>query len=50
MGNNSESNASTENGISTNTARSSFSREARTTAAEMASLMDRTEVNLFSPK
>lgn len=45
MGNN--ANASTENSISANTARSSCSREARTTAAEMAALIDSTDVNLF---
>jgi len=39
--------ASTENNISENTARTSCRREASTTAAEMAALIDSTEVSLF---
>jgi hypothetical protein len=39
--------AFTENSISANTARSSSRREASTTAAETAALIDSTEVSLF---
>ena len=39
--------ASTENNISANTARSSCRREASTTAAEIAALIDSTDVSLF---
>ena len=41
--------ASTENSVSANTARSSSRREASTTAAEIAALIDSTEVSLFQP-
>ena len=40
---------STENSVSANTARSSSRREASTTAAETAALIDSTEVSLFQP-
>ena len=42
--------ASTENNINANTARSSSRREASTTAAETAALIDSTEVSLFQPE
>jgi hypothetical protein len=41
--------ASTEKSINAKTERSSCSREAKTTAAEMAALMDNTDVSLFIP-
>jgi hypothetical protein len=40
--------ASTENSISAKTARSSWRREASTTAAEIAALIESTEVSLFN--
>jgi len=42
--------ASTENSMSANTARSSCRREASTTAAEIAALIDSTEVSLYQPE
>jgi hypothetical protein len=42
--------AFTENSISANTARSSSRREASTTAAETAALIDSTELSLFQPE